>query len=335
MSSRILTPRTPTNIITGFLGVGKTTAILSLLEKKPEEEMWAVLVNEFGEIGVDGAMLSNQGAVVKEVPGGCMCCAVGVPMSVAITALLRQKPDRLLIEPTGLGHPKEVIAILTSPQYAPYIDLKATIALTDPSYLSNDAYLSNRNFQDQLACADVIIGNKADRSSRQDIDIFNRWIENQTPEKIFYQLVSQGKISLDVLDLQRRDVDWKEDDIHHHHHAVMEPQFQLEPGQAYVRKENKGQGYHSCGWLFGAEYTFAFDDVFSLCQDLTAERVKGVINTDRGCYSFNKSNGVVSINELSLEGFESRIEVIDSKRMPWEQLEEILVTLAGVESDVN
>ena len=87
--------RVPTNILTGFLGVGKTTTILNLLKNKPENENWAVLVNEFGEIGIDGAMMTDQGAMIKEVPGGCMCCTAGVPMSVGITALLRQKPDRI------------------------------------------------------------------------------------------------------------------------------------------------------------------------------------------------------------------------------------------------
>lgn len=61
--------RVPTNIITGFLGVGKTTAILHLLATKPAHEKWAVLVNEFGEIGIDGAIMSEQGAMIKEVPG--------------------------------------------------------------------------------------------------------------------------------------------------------------------------------------------------------------------------------------------------------------------------
>ncbi|MCE0495960.1 CobW family GTP-binding protein [Vibrio salinus] len=320
----------PANIITGFLGVGKTTAILSLLNNKPENEKWAVLVNEFGEIGIDGAMLSGQGAVVKEVPGGCMCCAAGVPTSVAITALLRQQPDRLIIEPTGLGHPKEIIALLLSAQYSPYIDLKATITLTDPRYLSNEKYLSNQNFQDQLNCADVVIGNKVDLCTAQDIDTFNSWLTEQTPAKVFHKLVRQGQIPPEILELSRRNEEWNEEDKHHHHHAEEEPQFMLEPGKAYTRRENTGQGYYSCGWLFGAEYTFEFDALFSLFQELTAERVKAVVNTDRGCYAFNKANGVLSINELSLDGFESRIEVIDSQLMPWEELNEILVTLSGV-----
>lgn len=60
---------------------------------------------------------------------------------------------------------------------------------------------------------------------------------------------------------------------------------------------------------------------------LTAERVKGVLNTDQGCYAFNVSNGVVSVNQMTLEGFESRLEVIDSQLMPWQQLEDILLSL--------
>jgi G3E family GTPase len=66
--------RVSTHLLTGFLGVGKTTALLSLLQRKPAHERWAVLVNEFGEIGIDGAILAGGGATVKEIPGGA-CAA--------------------------------------------------------------------------------------------------------------------------------------------------------------------------------------------------------------------------------------------------------------------
>ena len=101
---------TRTNLITGFLGSGKTTSILHLLAHKDPNEKWAVLVNEFGEVGIDGALLADSGALLKEIPGGCMCCVNGLPMQVGLNTLLRQgKPDRLLIEPTGLGHPKQIL----------------------------------------------------------------------------------------------------------------------------------------------------------------------------------------------------------------------------------
>ncbi|EGA65036.1 CobW family GTP-binding protein [Vibrio brasiliensis] len=324
--------RIPTNIITGFLGTGKTTAILSLLQEKPDNERWAVLVNEFGEIGIDGAMMTDQGALIKEVPGGCMCCAAGVPMSVAVTALLRTNPDRLIVEPTGLGHAHKVLATLTSAQFSDYIDLRATIGLVDPRNLSNSKYTENQNFIDQLAISDIIIGNKVDQCHVSDIDAFNDWVTDQTPPKIYSQLVKQGKFPIELLDSQRRDNSPSSEVAQHHHeHAEQEPQFALAPDQTYVRKENKGQGYFSCGWLFGAEVIFDFDLLFSMLSDITAERVKGVLNTSNGCYAFNVSNGVVSVNEMSLEGFESRLEVIDSQLLPWDQLEAVLKQIANLD----
>lgn len=324
--------KTPTNIITGFLGTGKTTAILQLLKAKPSNEQWAVLVNEFGEIGIDGAILTDQGALIKEVPGGCMCCAAGVPMSVAITALLRTKPDRLIVEPTGLGHAHKVLATLESVQFADYIDLRATIGMVDPRYLSQEKYLENSNFTDQLAISDIVIGNKVDQCHAHDIDVFNDWITDQNPPKIFSQLVKQGNFPIELLDSQRRQhAPSTNVQNHHHEHAEQEPQFQLDPNETLTRKENKGQGYFSCGWIFGAEVVFDFDSLFSVLSDITAERVKGVLNTSTGCYAFNVSNGVVSVNQVTLEGFESRIEVIDSQLLPWEQLEQVLISISNID----
>jgi len=77
-----------TTLITGFLGVGKTTAIRHLLANKPAGQRWAVLVNEFGEIGIDGAVLSDEsGVTVREIAGGCICCSQGPTLRVALTRL--------------------------------------------------------------------------------------------------------------------------------------------------------------------------------------------------------------------------------------------------------
>jgi G3E family GTPase len=322
--------KTPTNIITGFLGTGKTTAILHLLKNKPAHENWAVLVNEFGEVGIDGALMSEEGAMIKEVPGGCMCCTAGVPMSVGINLLLRQKPDRLLIEPTGLGHPKQVIATLTSEQYQDYIDLRTTLTVTDARYFDQDRYLTNDNFVQQLSVADTIIANKSELASPQQIASMHTWLQQHNLIQPVIQ-TSHGELALELLDSVKGNLgEALKIESHHHEHAALEPQFAIPPHQSFVRKENKGQGYYSCGWLFGPELTFNFDEIFSLYSDLTAERIKAVVNTDKGCYAFNVAGGVVSVNEMSLEGFESRMEVIDSQLMPWDQLEEILLKLAGL-----
>ena len=85
----------PTNIITGFLGVGKTSVILNLMKNKPSNERWAVLVNEFGEIGVDGSLFSGQQSTqqqvfIREVPGGCMCCGTADANCLKPTAVRGQ-----------------------------------------------------------------------------------------------------------------------------------------------------------------------------------------------------------------------------------------------------
>ncbi|GEA52996.1 GTPase [Vibrio inusitatus NBRC 102082] len=320
--------KTPANIITGFLGTGKTTTILELLKEKPDNENWAVLVNEFGEIGIDGAIMADSGALIKEVPGGCICCTAGVPTSVAITALLRSNPDRLIIEPTGLGHPKQIMATLSSAQFSPYIELRTTLTLTDARYFDNDKYTTNSNFKQQLEVADLIIANKSELAATEQVEIMRDWLQSQD---IHTKVISttKGDIELSLLDMFVKPSEHIDVEEEHHHHAALEPQFQLPPNQTHIRKENKGQGYFSCGWLFGAEITFDFDSVFSMLSDLSADRVKAVINTEKGCFSFNKADGVLSVSDLSLEGFESRIEVIDTQIMPWDQLEDVLLNLAS------
>ena len=167
---------TKTNLITGFLGSGKTTSILHLLANKDPAEKWAVLVNEFGEVGIDGALLADSGAMLKEIPGGCMCCVNGLPMQVGLNTLLRQgKPDRLLIEPTGLGHPKQILDLLTAPVYEPWIDLRATLCILDPRLLLDEKSVANENFRDQLASADIIVANKSDRATTESETALQTW----------------------------------------------------------------------------------------------------------------------------------------------------------------
>lgn len=144
----------PTTIITGSLGVGKTTALCSLVARKPPQEVsqpcscnsksthpdmylythkphpaavdsilthmfvpapvqhWCMIVNEFGAVGIDAVALQSSAAAsdgsvtVKQIAGGCMCCAQSGVLLPAIAQIIRAtKPDRLLIEPSGLGHP--------------------------------------------------------------------------------------------------------------------------------------------------------------------------------------------------------------------------------------
>ena len=157
-----------TNIISGFLGVGKTTAILNLFSNKPVTEIWAVLVNEFGKIGIDGRVYQASGISVKEIPGGCMCCAQGLPLQVAVNRLLREtKPDRLIIESSGVGHPEGVLKTLKGEGFKNVLTLKAGICLVDARFLLESAYQHNELFKEQLQLADVLVANKTDLASAE------------------------------------------------------------------------------------------------------------------------------------------------------------------------
>lgn len=178
---------TRVNLITGFLGSGKTTLLRHLLAHKPAQENWAILVNEFGEIGIDGALLRDSGAALKEIPGGCMCCVNGLPMQVGLNMLLKQnRPDRLLIEPTGLGHPRQLLEMLSAPVYQPLLQLNATLTLLDARQLADARVTANENFRDQLAAADAIIGNKSDRWDDNDRQRLQQWREAMLNGRAFY-----------------------------------------------------------------------------------------------------------------------------------------------------
>ncbi len=211
---------TRVNLITGFLGSGKTTMLQHLLARKPQHEKWAILVNEFGESGIDGALLREQGAALKEIPVGCMCCVNGLPMQVGLNMLLKQNlPDRLLIEPTGLGHPRQLLEMLSAPVYQTHLQLNATLTLLDARQLADPRVTANENFRDQLAAADVIIGNKSDRWESSDRQHLQQWQDTALNGRPF--ITTQfGAIDPALLDVPRTNTQALPLPAHHHAHRL-------------------------------------------------------------------------------------------------------------------
>jgi G3E family GTPase len=285
--------KTPTNLIMGFLGVGKTTAILNLLKQKPATENWAVLVNEFGKIGIDGAIFKAHGISVKEIPGGCLCCAVGLPFQVAVNRLLAEiKPDRLLIEPTGLGHPKRTIDMLTENYFQETIDLRATICLVDPRKLKNSRYTMHESFIDQIALADVVVANKIDLADTASIQLFDNLIENSKPTKKINAQTTQGQLNLDWLSLPRN--------------RDRKPAY---PEAHSMNNHSNQEGYQTFSHTFAEQTLFDYKKLSALLSKLKAERIKGLFSTDKGWFIFNVADGNSTTTQAST-ALTSKVDII-------------------------
>ncbi|WP_033876249.1 CobW-like GTP-binding protein, partial [Pseudomonas aeruginosa] len=154
----------PTHLIGGPLGAGKTSLIRSLLAQKPAGERWAVLVNEFGEIGLDAALLATDvdGVAIGEVAGGCLCCVNGVPFQVGLGRLLRRaRPDRLFIEPSGLGHPQALWKQLQAPPWSGVLALQPLVVVLDAAALASGQPLPEAQEQ-ALEAAGMLLLNKSE-----------------------------------------------------------------------------------------------------------------------------------------------------------------------------
>lgn len=319
----------PTNVVSGFLGSGKTTTLLHLLKTKPADERWAVLVNEFGEVGVDGSLFqglhSEQGGVfVKEVPGGCMCCTAGLPMQIALNQLLtRARPDRLLIEPTGLGHPKEVLAVLTSDYLQKVLVLQTCVALVDARKLADTRYTSHATFNEQLQYADLIIGSKHDLYTPGDEKALQDYIALHNSAQPMVVFAEYGRISPSLLMGPSKVVN-RLQHVHHHPPSSNSTLDDAMPACGYLKVENTGEGYRSVGWRISPEHTFAYDRLCVWLGGLTVERLKGVFITDKGVLGVNMTRD--TLTEMPLDDcLESRVEIINEILSPeWES--ELLAT---------
>jgi G3E family GTPase len=217
MASRQLKLPIKCQLIGGQLNSGKTSAILSLFATKPKDEVWAVLVNEAGAVGIDQALLSGPktsngdgdtnptgGIKIKMLGGGCLCCTLSSVTSASLVQLVRSsKPDRLIIEPSGLAHPKALLEMLTGPHLASALDLQPIICLVDLSTFNPAGNFADEDvsFMAQVNLADVLIGTKADICSRQQQDDFIAWALALEPRPAKILISTTAEINFEDLSL--------------------------------------------------------------------------------------------------------------------------------------
>ncbi len=312
----------PVNIITGFLGVGKTTAIKHILEKKPKNERWAIIINEFGAVSIDHTAINEQdGLVIKEVAGGCICCTANVPMQVTLTSILRnQKPDRILIEPTGMGHPASILDLLQSKYLKDILEIRATICLVDPRRWANENVRSHETFQDQINLADVLIANKSDLVEVELAEKFKLWAEDLYPPKLLIATTTNAKIDINYLDMAvfsgRKALFPQAHANEHHNHSADETSELAEIGKP-IKKLGKGLGMYSCGWIFSPEEVFSLPKLRQFFGTLQGvNRAKGVFRTGKDWVLINAVEGEFSVQYIAYRR-DSRLELIANYDLDW------------------
>jgi len=217
----------PATIITGFLGSGKTTIIRALLEKA-EGRRIALIINEFGDLGIDGGLLRGCGfkncrdEYMVELNNGCICCTVAEDFIPAMTKLLacEPRPDYIIIETSGLALPQPLVAAFNWPAIKTQVTVDGVIAVIDaPAVLAgqfaenpgnidrqrrSDENLSHETplselFEDQIQAADLIILNKADALNAAELAKARAAVETENKRGAPILESSFGNIGADIL----------------------------------------------------------------------------------------------------------------------------------------
>lgn len=314
----------PVNIITGFLGVGKTTVIRHLLKTKPRGQKWAVLVNEFGEVGIDGELLGNDGIAVKEVTGGCICCSVRRPSRAALRQLVaEQQPDRIIIEPTGLAFPKQIFDILSAAEFEGVLDIQATICLVDPWCFSQEQFNAVPVFIEQITVADIVVATRRDKASAEDLRAFYDYAESLRSVTQDFYSISHGALDWELLRQPARSYQDTLSTHHHHHTAVRSDILPEWDADGVIQIQNRSDFGFSCGWQFNSDWLFDADKLVAFFENTDIPRVKGIFATSQGWLIINKMRQSIS-REFVASAKDSRVEMITLTNVGWETIDKKL-----------
>jgi G3E family GTPase len=298
----------PTHLIAGPLGAGKTSLIRHLLAHKPVAERWAVLINEFGQIGLDQALLTTaaDGISLAEVPGGCLCCVNGAPFQVGLARLLRQaRPDRLLIEPSGLGHPAELLGQLAEAPWAGVLALQPLVLVLDAAALAAGQPLPASQ-QAALDLAGLVLLNKAENLD----DVSRAQLQATLPALPLYW-TTQGQLPLSVLPGIDARVQAAGGELPLAQGSGPLPALWSDPRQPICQVQEQAEGW-SIGWRWHPSQQFELLRVQQWLGSLPWRRAKLVLQTNAGWLSANALDQEAPHWRASEWRKDSRLELIFS-----------------------
>lgn len=253
---------TKIDIISGFLGAGKTTLIKKLLKEAFQNEQVVLIENEFGEIGIDGGFLKEAGIEIREMNSGCICCSLVGDFGASLKEVIdKYHPDRILIEPSGVGKLSDVIRAVQDVQEETGLVLNSYTTVVDAKKCK--MYMRNFGefFNNQVEYAGAIIMSRTDivdeekamqsmellRSLNKKAAIITTPIENLDGKKLLE--VMENPVSLEQ-EMMEEEVCPECGHVHehgHHHHEEHEHHHDHECGCGHDHEEHEHHHDHECG----------------------------------------------------------------------------------------
>ena len=219
---------TKIDVISGFLGAGKTTFIKRLVEGNKDKGKTIIIENEFGEIGIDGGFLKNSGIEIKEMNSGCICCSLAGDFEASLRELLEKySPNRVIIEPSGVGKLSDVLKAVSDVEKDLPVESNSAVTVVDVKKCK--MYMKNFGefFNNQIQFANTIILSRTDLADDKKIEEAVALIKGVNPDATIVTTPLDKLSDEKIEEMLSKPIDLKselleelakEHEHHHHHH---------------------------------------------------------------------------------------------------------------------
>lgn len=298
---------TKVDIISGFLGAGKTTFIKQMIEQVFAGQKLVLIENEFGEIGIDGGFLKDAGIEITEMNSGCICCTLVGDFSEALKKVLDQyAPDRVLIEPSGVGKLSDIVRAVERVKKNAEIEIDGRIAVVDGK--KAELYLTNFGefYRDQVKHASTIVVSRTQMMSNEQVERCVRILREENPDAAVIttpwdQLGSAAirralERKTELADLLDHEHEHSHEHEHHHDHK---------------HPENCTCGCHEHGHHHVHDHHHA-DEVFASWGKETAHKyteeeldlILKTLSETESCGTILRAKGIIAMTDGSWKQFD-------------------------------